>query len=561
MGKTNKQTELKIGLIADDIFVSKYHFQLVENAKKIDSVAITHLITQKTNRVEKSILSRAFKLLFKFKISILLQRTLFLLIRIVENFLLRRGQYFDHFRKISLEELVPNIVSVEPLISKSGLVYRYSVENIDKIKSLNLDVLIMFGSGILKGDLLSSSKYGVISFHHGDSRFNRGSPAGFWEVYSKKPTTGFVIQRLTEELDGGDVLFRGHFLTQYYYYLNQAVLYHRSNHYMLKLLSDLAMTRTLPPIMDPEIYFNQLFRLPTPFQLFKYAANFVYRFTAKQISRKIFKFDNRWELAFSRVDWQDLVMWRSTRIKNPRNHFLADPFLINENGEDFCFVEDFDYTKNKGCIAVYQLEEQSTRRLGEAIVEPFHLSFPYLFRYNGKLFMCPETYKNNDIRVYECVDFPLKWKLSNVLMRDIAAADTMIFEKDEKWWMFTNIDPTESGDLCYELDIFYSDNPLSTNWTPHPKNPIYCDASMARNGGLLYKNNSIYRVSQQHGFDQYGTGFTINKICILNTKDYSEEKITAIEPNFFKHIQGCHHIDSKNNLTVFDYVKFSKITR
>src|SRR5438093_1187012 len=86
---------------------------------------------------------------------------------------------------------------VDSQIAKSGFVYRFSGEDIDKVKSLNLDLLIRYGSGILNGEILNSTKFGIISFHHADNRINRGGPVGFWEVYSKQDTTGFIIQQLT----------------------------------------------------------------------------------------------------------------------------------------------------------------------------------------------------------------------------------------------------------------------------------------------------------------------------------------------------------------------------
>ena len=52
--------------------------------------------------------------------------------------------------------------------------------------------------------------------------------------------------------------------------------------------------------------------------------------------------------------------------------------------------------------------------------------------------------------------------------------------------------------------------------------------------------------------------YTINNDVDTLVLEYSEEEVMAVEPNFFKHIQGCHHIDSKNNITVFDYTKFGK---
>ena len=78
---------------------------------------------------------------------------------------------------------------------------------------------------------MTTAKYGVISLHHGDNRFYRGRPPGFWEVLHRNPRTGFIIQILNEELDNGLVLQRGWQLTRRTYTLN----YH--NIKILKFLS------------------------------------------------------------------------------------------------------------------------------------------------------------------------------------------------------------------------------------------------------------------------------------------------------------------------------------
>ena len=93
----------------------------------------------------------------------------------------------------------------------------------------NLNLIVRGGSGILKGDILTVCPNGIISFHHADNDINRGGPAGFWEVYQKLPRTGFIIQRLKDELDGGDVLFKGYVSTKFIYTLNLAVLFEISN--------------------------------------------------------------------------------------------------------------------------------------------------------------------------------------------------------------------------------------------------------------------------------------------------------------------------------------------
>ena len=91
------------------------------------------------------------------------------------------------------------------------------------------------GSGIIKGDILNSTKYGILSFHHADNDINRGGPAGFWEVYLNQSESGFIIQKLNEVLDGGYVLKKGFFQTKPFFYLNQIYLYKKSNFYFKKL--------------------------------------------------------------------------------------------------------------------------------------------------------------------------------------------------------------------------------------------------------------------------------------------------------------------------------------
>lgn len=69
-----------------------------------------------------------------------------------------------------------------------------------------LDVLIRFGFGIIRGDVLDAPTYGVFSYHHGDLRRYRGRPAGFWEFMHDEDTIGVTLQQLTDELDCGKVI-------------------------------------------------------------------------------------------------------------------------------------------------------------------------------------------------------------------------------------------------------------------------------------------------------------------------------------------------------------------
>ena len=101
----------------------------------------------------------------------------------------------------------------------------------------------------------------------------------------------------------------------------------------------------------------------------------------------------------------DVVLHKSRIIKNPPNRFFADPFIVQREGKNFCFVEDYDFAKGKGRISVLELSPTGEEYLGVALEDEFHLSYPFIFERDGELFMCPETHATNDIRVYRCRNF------------------------------------------------------------------------------------------------------------------------------------------------------------
>ena len=70
-----------------------------------------------------------------------------------------------------------------------------------------------------------------------------------------------------------------------------------------------------------------------------------------------------------------------------------------------------------------------------------------------------------EIRLYKCDEFPMKWNLHKVLMKNVNAADTLIIRKDNIWFMLTNICSAGYGDHQSELHIYYSKDLFSNNWS------------------------------------------------------------------------------------------------
>jgi hypothetical protein len=63
--------------------------------------------------------------------------------------------------------------------------------------------------------------------------------------------------------------------------------------------------------------------------------------------------------------------------------------------------------------------------------------------------MCPEAAKAGSVRVYKCLEFPLKCELKKTIMKGVVAVDSMLFEHSGKWWLLTDTDAT-----FFELSVF-----------------------------------------------------------------------------------------------------------
>ena len=68
----------------------------------------------------------------------------------------------------------------------------------------------------------------------------------------------------------------------------------------------------------------------------------------------------RWSVAYQFVDtWHNAKLNQSTKIPNPQNRFLADPFVIYRKGSHYCFVEDYNLLKKGKYIGINYPQDQA----------------------------------------------------------------------------------------------------------------------------------------------------------------------------------------------------------
>jgi hypothetical protein len=550
----------KVGIILNSTDCRKYLYSTVSELAKSNQVELFFLLNREAT-TQQGLWLKIWSTLKTRGILRSIDLSLFWFITTLEYKFLSIffEQIKEHKKIFNIEEFNKNnITYLNPTFVNSGSIVSYEEEEIAQIKSLNLDIIIRGNiSGIFKGEILKSAKLGIISFHYGDNRWNRGEPTAFWEVYFRKPSTGFIIQILSEELNGGLVLFRGEISTCRSFTENMVKLFNESNPYLAKTILDYAISGKLPSPEEKLPFGELLLEAPTITKSIKYIFMMGMLFLGLVINRLFLHREKRWGVAYCVGAWRDAILRKGLKIKNPPNRFFADPFVITKNERTICYVEDYFYKQKKGCItAIEIIDNNNYIILGPVIEEPFHMSFPFIFEFNQELFMVPETGESNSIRLYKCIEFPLKWSYQKDILTDCNAFDSMIFEHKKRWWLLTNMATKGNSDVCSQLFAFYSDNPLTNKWIAHDLNPLVFNSLNGRNGGILDVVSKFpVRVRQKQGVNSYGCGLTLARITELTPSSFSEQEIGQIFPNFFPNLNGCHHIHSNGKYTVYDYAR------
>lgn len=553
--KKSPSMPLKIGLISDSTQISVYVRDLVQWAKNEPGIELKHYILHKappsSETKTKSKISRLWHSLKKHGLRKTISNVLFQALTWFEFIKLKRNQvHINHLDKYNILDFGLTILKINPVVSKLGTVHEFSEDDIQKITLLELDLMLICGLPILCGSILTTCKFGILSIHCGDYFQYRGCPEGFWEVLNEADNTGFVINKLADNMGNGIVYFHGLMETKGSWLFNQANIYSQSFHYFKEFLKKLGIAKKLPNPLPVLPYSRTPHTMPDMLDTIRYAW-----IRLKNRAKNSVKSQSVWNVAFVHSHWRDASLYEGIPLPALPGKGLADPFVYSKDGKEYCFVEEIDEANSKGSIVVYELFQTSAIRLGTVLDENFHLSFPYIFEYEGQLLMLPESHQNQDIRLYECIDFPLQWKLKHIIMNNISAVDTLLFHKDNKWWIFTNTNQSNDPGHFYEMVIFSADSPFEKEWTPHPLNPVYVDASRARNGGFFQSDNKFYRVSQAQGIDNYGKSATINEIIELTDGSFREVRIANILPYFKKGIKGTHHFHTNGPTTVFDFNK------
>ncbi|MBW2991783.1 hypothetical protein KY345_01015 [Candidatus Woesearchaeota archaeon] len=223
---------------------------------------------------------------------------------------------------------------------------------------------------------------------------------------------------------------------------------------------------------------------------------------------------------------------------------VADPFIVKED-KLYMF---FEVLNKQGDIGL-AVSEDGLKWSYEGIVldGDFHLSYPYVFKFEDEYYMIPESSEINSVRLYKAVNFPIEWEFVKVLVKG-NYVDPSILRHDGKFWLFMS-------DLGDNLYLYYSDN--LSRWVEHPENPIIReDANIARCGGrVLILEGRMIRFGQD-GRVTYGNKVRGFEIIELDAYNYEEKEIGIVlkaDKDWSR--KGMHHIDFIDGIAAVDGVR------
>lgn len=451
--------------------------------------------------------------------------------------------------KTDLSDELDSVERVNCEVQEDGFSQYFHEDDVNKLREYNLDFVLRFAFGIIRGDILDVPKYGIWSFHHDDERKYRGGPACFWEIYNGDPVTGAILQRLTDRLDGGIVLKRGFFSTNNISYkMNLNNVYYGTTEWPAQVAIDILNGNGDYVDRSPTKSDAPIYRSPSPYQISLYNLKRAY-----SLGTTALRGISDWSIGVLQMPIHESIdepldaeiNWFP---RSKKDGYLADPFPITIEDTTYIFVENFSYSDRKGKISY--IEYPSGFESGDfriAHEEPFHMSYPYLFEHDGDIYATPEVYESNEVKLYRVIS-PSDWEVKTTLVHDTDAVDPTVIEYDGRWWMFY----TEQRYDNTKLFVQYSDE-LTGDWVPHKNNPVKTDVRSSRPGGTPFvENNKLYRPAQDCA-GGYGKQIVINQVDKLTPTQYAEKKISEHKPTKASpYPAGMHTLSSQGNITLVD---------
>jgi len=224
------------------------------------------------------------------------------------------------------------------------------------------------------------------------------------------------------------------------------------------------------------------------------------------------------------------------RMLNTEENYIADPFFVKEKDTFYLFVE-LKGEKNADIALFKSSDGLDYTYEGVILNEPFHLSYPQVFKYKEEFYMLPETKQAGHVLLYKAEKFPEKWKIEDTLIKNVSLKDPSIL-------LNTDFNLIIAVDDHMNQFLYESDS-LRGEWKKSEKF-IGRKGNETRPGGRFFKYEDNWFLPVQDRTHGYGSGITLYKL----EKNNHQFKLKLSEKGFLKGMKdikwfnrGMHHVD------------------
>ena len=234
--------------------------------------------------------------------------------------------------------------------------------------------------------------------------------------------------------------------------------------------------------------------------------------------------------------------------KTIHDRWFADPFILDvTESEIILLVEEFCYDIKKGRIARLVIDRNTyAEKQFEIVLErETHLSFPFIFRQNGIVYVIPENSASGNSTIYEYNDDNRTMTPLHLLSEE-PFADATICQVTGTHYLFTTKLPDTNSKSVMIYSFDYDKLRISGKHS-EVDFPIVC----GRNAGeVFYSNGNLYRPAQDCTL-RYGHGVIIQKIS-FEDGNWKFSNVNSIYPKSYRYNQGIHTLNNYKGLVVID---------
>ncbi len=230
--------------------------------------------------------------------------------------------------------------------------------------------------------------------------------------------------------------------------------------------------------------------------------------------------------------------------------WAADPILVDDGSRTWLFYEAV--SNDQGRIEVAEVFSDCSLSEPTIILQDSgHYSYPFVFNYENRWFMIPESSSAKEVRLYESIDFPYKWTMKNILLKE-RAVDTTVFEHEGNIYLETFLPDSSTERVAPHI---YKVTDLLNNTVLNEIQWEQYDALRVRGAGPLFcEEDQLIRPAQIS--EEYRYGDALAFFRIENSDPYKEVQVGTLTSvgilGTKGYVDGLHTYCRSNNFEAID---------